>query len=61
MPGEEQSSQFLEQIIESTLGALSENDAFDEETLSRLRELVASSDLTKYERIVEALDSGEKN
>ena len=59
MPDEEQSSHFLEHIIESTLQALSENDSFDEETLARLRVLVASSDLTKYERVVEALSSGD--
>ena len=59
MPDEEQSSQFLEQIIEATLEALSENAAFDEETLARLRGVVASADLTKYERIVEALGNGE--
>ena len=59
MPDEEQSSHFLEQITESTLQALSENDSFDEETLARLRVLVASSDLTKYERVVGALSSGD--
>ena len=36
MPDEEQSSHFLEQIIESTLQALSENDSFDEEPLGSL-------------------------
>ena len=40
MPDGEQSSQFLEQIIETTLEALSENASFDEETLVRLRGLV---------------------
>ena len=59
MPDGEQSSQFLEQIIETTLEALSENASFDEETLVRLRGLVASSDLTNYERIVEALGNGD--
>ena len=59
MPDGEQSSLFIEQIIESTLEALSENEAFDEETLGRLRELASSSGLTNFERIVEALVSGE--
>ena len=59
MPDEEQSSLFLEQIIESTFEALSENETFDEETLDRLRELASSSGLTSYERIVEALVSRE--
>ena len=61
MPDKEQSSQFLDQIIESTLQALSENNSFDEETLGRLRGLVALSDLTRYERVVEALSSGDGN
>ena len=59
MLDEEQSSLFLEQIIETTLEALSENDAFDEETLGRLRKLANSSGLTNFERIVEALVSRE--
>ena len=59
MPDEEQSSLFLEQIIESTFEALSENEAFDEETLGRLRKLASSSGLTSFEGIVEALVSGE--
>ena len=61
MPAEDHSSQFLEQIIESTLQALSESDSFDEDTLARLRGLTASSDLTTYERVVEALSSGDGN
>ena len=59
MPDEEPSSLFLEQIIESTFKALAENETFDEETLGRLRELASSSGLTNFERIVEALVSGE--
>lgn len=59
MPDEEQGSQFLEQIIESTFESLTENKAFDEETLGRLRKLASSSSLTSYERIVEALVSRE--
>ena len=59
MPDEEPSSLFLEQIIESTFEALAENETFDEETLGRLRELASSSGLTNFERIVEALVSGE--
>ena len=61
MPDEEQSSLFLERIIESTFEALSRNEAFDEETLGRLRKLASSSGLTNFERIVEALVSGEGN
>ena len=61
MSDEEQGSPFLEQIIESTFEALSENEAFDEETLGRLRELASSSGLANFERIVEALVSGEGN
>ena len=59
MPDKKQNSVFLEQIIESTLEALSENGAFDKKTLGRLRELASSSGLTNFERIVEALVSGE--
>lgn len=59
MPDEEKGSLFLEQIVESTFEALSENETFDEETLGRLRELVSSSGLTNFERIVDALVSGD--
>ena len=61
MPNEEQSSLFLEQIIESTLEALSVNETFDEETLVRLRELASSTGLTNFADIVEALVSGERS
>ena len=59
MPYKEQSSQFLEQIIESTLEALSNDDAFDEETMHRLRKLANSSGLNSFEGVVEALVGGE--
>ena len=60
MPDVEQNPLFLEQIIESTFDALSENESFDQETLGRLRELASSSGLTNFEHIVEALVSGDK-
>ena len=61
MLDEEQGSLFLEQIVESTFEALSENETFDEKTLGRLRELASSSGLTNFERIVEALVNGEES
>ena len=59
MPDKEQSSLFLEQISESTFEALSENEAFDEESLGRLRKLASSSGLTDERRVVEALSKGQ--
>ena len=59
MPDKEQSSLFLEQIIESTLEDLSKDEAFDKETMHRLRKLANSSSLTSFERVVEALVGGE--
>ena len=52
MPDEGQTSQFVDQIIERTLQALSENPDFDEETLARVKELAGSSDLTDFEKVV---------
>ena len=59
MPDEGQTSQFLDQIIERTLQALSENPDFDEETLARHKELAGSSDLTDFEKVVAALSYAE--
>lgn len=61
MPDKEQNSQFLDQIIESTFKALSENETFDEETLDRLKGLSSSSGLTNFELIVEALVRGKQS
>ena len=60
MPDEEMHSQFVDEIIERTWKALFENPAFDDEPLQRLKELAASSGLTKFENIVEALSAGEE-
>ena len=61
MSDKEQSSLFLEEILECTFEALSGNEAFDEETLGRLKKLASSSGLTEFEGIVQALVSGEEN
>ena len=58
MSDEGQTSQFVDQIIEKTLQALSENPFFDDETLSRLKELANSSGLTNDQRVVDALSAG---
>ena len=60
MPDEGQTSQFVDQIIECTMQTLSENPAFDDETLARLKELAGSSGLTDFEKVVEALSVGEE-
>ena len=52
-----QTSQFVDQIIERTLQVLSENPDFDDETLARLKELVGSSGITDYEKVVAALST----
>lgn len=59
MSDEGQTSQFVDQIIEKTLQALSENPSFDDETMSRLRELANSTSLTNDQRVVEALSTGQ--
>ena len=59
MPDESQTSQFVDQIIECTLQALSENPAFDDETLVRLRELAGTSGRADFEKVVEALSAGD--
>lgn len=59
MPDEDQSSQFVDEIVECTLQALSENPAFDDVTLTRLRELAGVSELASFEKVVEALSAEE--
>ena len=59
MPDKEMHSQFVDQIIERTFRALSESPRFDDETLARLRELAGSSGLASFEKVVEALSTGE--
>ncbi len=58
MSNEEIHSEFVEEIIERTLQALSNNGEFDEETLARIRELAGSPDLIDYEKLVDALGGG---
>ncbi len=57
LPDEGRSPSFIDQILEHALETLSENPAFDEETLRRLSELAGSADLNKFERVVEALST----
>ena len=57
MPDEGHSPQFVDQIIEKTLQAIAENPCFDDETLSRLKELANSTGLTNEQRVVEALSA----
>ena len=59
MPVEGQTPQFVDQIIEKTLQAISENPSFDDETLTRLKELAKSTGLTNDQRVVEALSTGQ--
>ena len=59
MPDEGQSSRFVDEIVECTLQALSENPAFDDATLAQLRELAAASGLASFEKVVEALSAEE--
>ena len=58
MSSEEIHSQFVDEIIGRTLQALSENEAFDDETLARLKKLAGLPDLVNYEKIVEVLSGG---
>ena len=60
MPNEIQTYQFIDEIMECTLQALSENPAFDDETLVRLKELAGSSGLKNFEIVLEALSAGEE-
>ena len=52
-------TQFVDQIIEKTLQAISESPSFDDETLSRLKELATSTGLTNDQKVVEALSTGQ--
>ena len=59
MSDEGQTSQFVDEIVECTLQALSENPAFDDATLARLRELASAPGLAEFRKVVEALSTGE--
>ena len=59
MPDTEMHSHFVDQIIERTLKAISESPTFDDETLARLKELAGSSSLSSFEKVVDALSTGE--
>ena len=60
MPDKGQTSQFVDDIVERTLQAISKNPAFDDETLARLKELASASGLADFEKVVEALSAGEE-
>ena len=53
-------SAFVDQIVRQTLEALSERPEFDDDTLDRLRELAATSELINFEKVVAALNNGER-
>ena len=55
---EDQSSEFLYQIIQHTVQALSPNPAFDDKTLGRIKELAGASGLKNDQQVVEALSTG---
>ena len=50
-----QPSEFVDQIIEHTLQALSNDPAFDDEVLRRLKALAEASGLIDHQQVVEAL------
>ena len=55
-----ESLSLVEQIVAQALQALTQHDAFDDDTLSRLHELAKSGNLSKYERIISALSTQEE-
>jgi len=56
MPKEDtESLPLVEQIVAQVFEGLAQNSAFNAETIGRLRELVKSGDLAKYEQIISAL------
>ena len=59
MPNGEVMSQFIDEIIERTLEALSEHPEFDDDTLGRLRQLADSSGLAISDDVADVLSSGE--
>ena len=59
MPDGEIQSQFVDEIIERTLHALTEFPEFDDDTLAQLRQLADSSALADSAKVVESLCSGE--
>ena len=52
-------SSFIDQIVQQTLDLVSKHSEFDESTLERIRQLFRSGDVTKYQRVVEALSTNE--
>ena len=57
---EDQSSEFMYQIIQHTLQALSKTPAFDDKTLRLIKELAEASGLTNDQQVVEALSAGQR-
>ena len=51
---------FIDQILERVFKAVSEDAAFDDEMLERLKGLARSSELTDFKKIVEVLSSENK-
>ena len=51
--------EFMDQIIEDTLQALSENPVFDDETLRQLKQLAGALSLTNDKKVVEALSTAQ--
>lgn len=45
----------VEQIVAKLFEGLAQNSTFNAETTGRLRDLVKSGDLTKYEQVISAL------
>ena len=56
--GEAERAPFADQIVERTLEALLEEEAFDEATITRLRELSDARRLRIFESVVDALVGG---
>jgi len=57
---ETQRAPFVDQIVEKTLEVLLEQEEFDEETITRLRELARARRLQSFESVVKALIGDEE-
>ena len=55
MKADQGTDSFLDQIINRTLEALTENEHFDEKILRQLRALAASGDLSRPQLVARAL------
>lgn len=58
MTEKKQGSSLVDQIVEKTIGAITDDPGFDNNVLARLRTLAAANDLGDAEKVANALRTG---